>query len=101
MPYRVVTIGGIGDAASDAAQGTLVGRGLDPSQKQQFIDLAPSVPDDRAEDLADIVDATHYGNRLKWTRYAIGAVVGGVAAVFVLTPLFGVVATHFGVGKRR
>lgn len=100
--YRVVTIGGLGDAASDAAQVAAgSGQGLDPLQKQQFLLLAPQIPDAKAEDLADIVDATPYGHRQRIIRYAVGAVVGGAAAVFVLTPIVGALLTHFGVGKKR
>lgn len=95
-------MGGLGDAAADAAQVAAgSGQGLDPLQKQQFLQLAPSIPDGKAEDLADIVDATPYGSRQRMIRYAVGAVVGGAAAVFVITPLVGVLLTHFGVGKRR
>src|SRR5579859_5770853 len=94
MSYRVVTMGALGDAATDAAQATLAGQGLDPLQKQQFIQLAATIPDERAADLADIVDATPYGARQKWMRYGIGAVVGGIATVFVISPLIGLVVTH-------
>jgi hypothetical protein len=90
MGYRVVTIGDLGDASSDAAAAT-VGTGIDPAKKADFLNLAKTMPDDRAEDLADIVDATPFGHRQKWTRYALGAVAGGVLAVFVLTPLAGAV----------
>lgn len=91
MAYRVVTIGGIGDAASDAAaaQAQQVSAGIDPAKKAQFLQIAATMPDDRASDLAEIVDATPYGGRLKWVRYGIGAAIGAAAGVFILTPIVG------------
>jgi hypothetical protein len=101
--YRVVTMGGLGDAASDAAQVAAgSGQGLDPLQKQQFLLLAPQIPDAKAEDLADIVDATPYGHRQKLLRYGLGAVIGGVVTVLVVMPAIGLVVTHaFGKKGRR
>ncbi len=89
MAYRVTTIGGIGDAGSDP-----VGAGIDPAKKAQFLQLAATMPDDRASDLADIVDATPYGNRQKWIRYGLGALAGAALGVFVLTPIIGMVIAH-------
>lgn len=88
--YRVVTIGSMGDATADQATFTAtVGAGIDPAKKAEYLQIAKTMPDDRAEDLADIVDATPYGNRQRWIRYGIGAAAGAALAVFVLTPIAG------------
>jgi hypothetical protein len=98
--YRVVTIGGLGDAAADAASAS-VSASIDPAKKAEFLNLAKTMPDDRAEDLADIVDATPYGSRQKLIRYGIGAVVGAALAAFVITPIAGTLFTRAYGGKKR
>jgi len=48
--------------------------------RDALIAQASTLSDDRAEVLVACADATAYGTRVKWTRYAGGAVVGGLVA---------------------
>lgn len=56
---------------------------LDPSTKAALLQLAPSMPDANARDLADIVDKTGFGSRQRLIRYGLGAAGGFVLGVVV------------------
>ena len=60
---------------------------LDPQTKAQLLALAPSIPDDQAQDLLDFVDETKVGHNAKLMRIGLGALgglVGGVVLGMVL-----------------
>lgn len=48
--------------------------------REQLLAQAAQLPDDRAEVLVAAADASAYGTRVKWTRYASGVVVGALVA---------------------
>lgn len=59
--------------------------GLNETLKQQMIAAAPNMTDGQAQDLSEIVEATHYGKNLKWTRYGVGAIVGALVGAVLIS----------------
>jgi hypothetical protein len=70
--------------------------GLDAAARAQLLALAPSLPEDRAEFLAELNDATPYGKRQRWIRMGIGAACG-----VVLGLALGRVTSGFVVGRKK
>ncbi len=54
---------------------------LDETTKRQLLALAGNMTDGQASDLAEVVDATSFGQRQRWTRMGIGAALGVVVGV--------------------
>lgn len=77
--------GALGDATGldPADLAFTAGTSMDPNVKAQLMAYAPQMPDDRAADLLDVVDATHYGGRAKLIRFGIGAAIGAVVGLLV------------------
>ncbi len=62
--------------------------GLDAAARAQLIAQASLAPDDQAQLLLDMTDATALGHRTRTMRYGVGALVGGVVVglgVFLAT----------------
>jgi hypothetical protein len=57
------------------------GSPLDAVTKAQLIAAAPTLTEAQGRDLADISDATSFGDRLRKERYGTGAALGVVAGL--------------------
>lgn len=81
VPIPTLTIPGL------AAPVIAPGASMDPTLKAQMIAQAPNLPDNQAQDLFDVADATTVGQREKWMRLGIGAaggiLLGVVGAVLI------------------